>query len=186
MIARWLVGGWVIWFRFRWVIRLGLRVVRFRLWVNWLWFWVVNLLKFERVKDGLNVNSCEVLTSEGIINEVVIFLQLVLFHHILTVLFFFMRLMMMMFLFSRLGFRVVMGLWFRMNGLRLWMVIRLWFGMVWLWLWMIIRFRFWMMIRLGMVRFRVVIWLWMVGLWMMVGLWVIWFHLCWESRPVEP
>ena len=103
VVARWLVGGWVIWFRFRWVIRLGLGVVGFRFWVNWLWFWVVNLLKFERVKDGLNVNSCEVLTSEGVINEVVILLQLVLFHHIFTVtMVFFVRFMMVMFLFSRL------------------------------------------------------------------------------------
>ena len=170
----------MVWFWFRWVIRLWLWIVGFRF-GNWLWFWVMNLFKFERVKDGLNINSGEMLSSKGLIKEVVFLLQLVLFHHILTV-FFVMRLMMMvMLLFSRLRFRVVMRFWLWMVGLRFWVVIRLWFGMVRLRFWMMIRFRFWMVIRLRVVGLWVV-----VGLWMMVWLWVIWFHLSWESWPVEP
>ena len=111
VIARWLVSWWVIWFRFRWVIGLGLRVVGFRFWVHWLWFWVVNLLKFERVKDGLNVNSCEVLTSEGVINEVVILLQLVLFHHKFA-LRFFLPLWLDVSVLNSPGFWCFVGLWF--------------------------------------------------------------------------
>ena len=164
-VNRWVVArcGWMIWLWFRWVIRLWL-------WVNWFWFWMVNLFQFERVKDSLNINSGEVLASKGVINKIVFLLQLVLFHHILTLFLWRLR----MFLYSRLGFRVIMRFWSRL-GFRV--VMRLWSRLGFR---VVIRFWFRMMIRLGMIGLRVVIGLWMVRLW------VIWFHLCWESWPVEP
>ena len=172
----------MIWFWFRMVIGLGLGIVGFGYWLRF-WVWVMNLLKTERIKDGLNINSGEVFASKGLIKEVVILHQLVLFHHIFTV--FLVRFMMrVMFLFSRLWFRVIMRLWLRVVGLWLWVMIRLWFRMVWL--------RLWVVVGLWMVRLRLwmVIWLWMVGLWVvrfwvMVRLRVVWFHLCWEGWPVE-
>ena len=155
VVARWLVSGWVIWFRFRWVIRLGLRVVRFRFWVHWLWFWVVNLLKFERVKDGLNVNSCEVLTSEGIINEVVILLQLVLFHH-------------------EFALRFLFPLWLDVSVLNspwFWFLVGLWLIMVNGWMigfWFVVVNWLWLMIRVN----RMMVWFWFIvmhWLWLMIG-----------------
>ena len=176
----------MIWFWFRWVIRLGLRVVGFGF-VYWLrfWVWVMNLFKFERVKDGLNINGGEVFASKGLIKEIVILHQLVLFHHIFTV--FLVRLMMrVMFLFSRLRFRVIMRLWSR---LRFRIIMRLWLRVVRLRLWVMIRLgmvrlRLWMVIRLRMVGLWMVIGFWVVGLWV-VWLWMVWFHLCWEGWPVE-
>ena len=104
VVARWLVCGWVIWFRFRWVIRLWL-------WVNWFWFWMVNLFQFERVKDSLNINSGEVLASKGVINKIVFLLQLVLFHHKFA-LRFFLPLWLDVSVLNSPGFWCFVGLWF--------------------------------------------------------------------------
>ena len=124
--------------------------------------------------------------SKGLIKEIVILHQLVLFHHIFTV--FLVRLMMMvMFLFSRLRFRIIMRLWSR---LRFWVIMRLWLRVVGLRLWVMIRLgmvRLWlgMVIRLRMVGLWMVIGLWVVRFWVVVRLWMVWFHLCWEGWPVE-
>ena len=167
MVARWLVSGWVIWFWFRWVIRLGLRVVGFGF-VYWLrlWVWVMNLFKFERVKDGLNINSGEVFACKGLIKEIVTLHQLVLFHHIFALRFLFPFWFDVSVLNSP-GFWCLVGLWLVMvNGwmIGFWFVVMNWLRMM-IWFWFIMMHWLWLiMVNGGMIRFWFVVmhWLWFV------------------------
>merc|ERR1719216_194838 len=147
----WRVNGWMIWFWFRMVIRLGLGVVGFGYGL-WFWVWVMNLLKTERIKDGLNINSGEVFTSKGLIKEVVILHQLVLFHHIFA-------------------FRFIFPFWFDVSVLNspwFWFFVGLWLIMVnggMIGFWFVVMNWLWLMIGVN--------WLWhMIGvswLWHMIG-----------------
>ena len=157
----------MIWFWFRMVIGLGLGVVGFGYGL-WFWVWVMNLLKTERIKDGLNINSGEVFASKGLIKEVVILHQLVLFHHIFA-------------------FRFIFPLWLDVSVLNspwFWFFVGLWLIMVnggMIGFWFVVMNWLWLMIGVN--------WLWhMIGmswLWHMIGVSWLWHMIGGNRRSVR-
>merc|ERR1719216_826930 len=118
----------------------------------------MNLLKTERIKDGLNINSGEVFASKGLIKKVVILHQLVLFHHIFAFRFIF-PLWLDVSVLNSPGFWLFVGLWLIMvNGgmIRFWFVVMNWLWMM-IWFWFMIGVN-WLWHMIGVSRRSVRLW----------------------------